>query len=440
MALIYVKSGAAGSADGSSWANAFTTLAAAAAVDAAGDTIYVSDNHAESTAAGVTLTFAGTPANPVKVICADDSAEPPTAVATTATVTTTGANAITVNGSAYVYGITFNTGTGGSSANLGLNTIAGSTQTYEDCKFNLLTTSSGATIAVSSSSAPDNETTWKDCFVKFGNAGQRILPQRGVFVWNGGGITAGGTSPTYLIAAVSSAQGNASLSGLDLSAGAAGLSLFQTGQGKYSIRNSKLPASWSGSITSGTLAIGGRYELHNCDATDTNYRFWVRDYYGDTTQETTLIKTGGASDGTTGYSMKVVTTANSLYPAGVHETLELPAKKNSTVGSAITVTVDILRDSATNLTDAEVWLEVQYLGTSGFPLSTFISDAKADILATAADQTASSATWTTTGMSNPNEQKLEVTFTPQEVGFIQARVVVCKASTTLYVDAKLQVS
>ena len=113
---------------------------------------------------------------------------------------------------------------------------------------------------------------------------------------------------------------------------------------------------------------------------------------------------------------------------------------NVDVGSSKTVTVEILHDSATNLTDGEIWLEVQHLGTSGFPLSSFVSDAKSDVLATSADQATSSETWTTTGMTNPNTQKLSVTFTPQEKGYFQAKVYLAKASTTVYIDPKLVVT
>ena len=43
------------------------------------------------------------------------------------------------------------------------------------------------------------------------------------------------------------------------------------------------------------------------------------------------------------------------------------------------------------LKDDEIWLEVEYLGTSGFPLALFTDDAKTTVLATAANQTADSA-------------------------------------------------
>ena len=92
------------------------------------------------------------------------------------------------------------------------------------------------------------------------------------------------------------------------------------------------------------------------------------------------------------------------------------------------------------MTDQQIWLEVQYLGTSGFPLGAFIDDAAADYLAVASNQTASSVAWTTTGLTNPNKQKLSVTFTPQEKGFIHAVVKVAMASKTVFICPKLEIT
>ncbi len=178
--------------------------------------------------------------------------------------------------------------------------------------------------------------------------------------------------------------------------------------------------------------------MHNCDDGDTNYRLWVEDYAGSIKQETTIVRSGGASDGTTSLSWKMVSSANAEYPLIVLDSPEI-VQWNDTTGSAITVTVEIITDNVT-LTDAECWLEVQYLGTSGYPLSTFISDAKADVLATAANQTTSTETWTTTGLTTPTKQKLSVTFTPQEKGFLHAVVKLALLSTTVYVDPLLVVT
>ncbi len=69
-----------------------------------------------------------------------------------------------------------------------------------------------------------------------------------------------------------------------------------------------------------------------------------------------------------------------------------------------------------------------------------MSDRRATPLTTPADQTAGSATWTTTGLTNPNKQRLVVTFTPQKKGWMIGRVYLAKGSKTIYVDPKRQAS
>jgi hypothetical protein len=106
------------------------------------------------------------------------------------------------------------------------------------------------------------------------------------------------------------------------------------------------------------------------------------------------------------------------------------------VGTSRTISIDIIHDSLTALTDAEVWMEIDFLGSASFPLSTPLSDKRATVLTTPANQTISTVDWTTTGLTNPNKQKLEVTFTPNMKGFVYARVCLAKASYTIYVDPK----
>lgn len=444
MANIYVRSTDGSDADsGSTWALAKATITGAAAIDAAGDTIYVSQSHAESTAAAITFALAGTLTSPTKLLCGNDGAEPPTAVAATGSVTTTGASNITITGVAYIEGLVFSAGSGSASIYGIVQASAdGNYQSYKNCQFIVVGTHTNGSVTVGSgSSAVESSVRWDNCDVKFAAAGQSIKPTQCRFHWQGGSLLSGGTSPTNLIA-VQADQLDILVENVDLSNASAGINLFSpgtAGAGKAVIRNCKLPASWSGSLGSPT-AFNTRLEMHNCDATDTNYRLWVEDYAGSIKSETTVVCTGGASDGTTPFSFKMATSSAAEYPAVLLESIELPAIWNDTTGSSKTVTVEFVHDSVTNLTDAEIWLEVSYLGTAGVPLGTIINDAKADVLATAADQADSSAAWTTTGLTNPNTQKLSVTFTPEEKGYLQAKVIMAKASYTAYIDPRLTVS
>lgn len=452
MADIYVRSSDGNDADnGSTWALAKATLLGAAAIDVAGDTIYVSSAHYETNAAHVTYALAGENGWPVKVVSVNDTAAPPTATAQGALIETTGASNITVSGAGYIYGMTFSAGSGANNALLSLNPYnanANKVQTYEKCTF--LSPASGLAAGIrangaSGANSQDCSTVWKDCDIRTAstlNDGVRIF---GRLRWTGGAVLAGQSSSARGLISGADSVGESSLgdfSGLDLSNMPAGRAIFQSSfsTAQFIIINSKLPAGWNGGLVNGTINVGDRFEMYNCDSADTNYRLWVEDYAGSIKSETTIVRTGGASDGTTPFAWRMVSSAAANYPLIALETPGLPARWNATVGTPITITVEIVHDSLTALTDAEVWLDVQFLGTTGFPLSVFKSDAKTDILATAANQTASSEAWTTTGLTNPNKQKLSVTVTPQEVGFIQAKVHLAKASYTVFVDPKLTVS
>lgn len=449
MANIYVRSTDGSNSDnGSTWALAKLDIAGAAAIDSAGDTIYVSQAHAESTGTTVTWNLAGTVASPTKVLCGNDGAEPPTSLATTGAVTTTGGANIAVNGHAYIYGLVFTTNSGSPGGIIMCNS-AGDIQTYEDCDF--ISSSSGSTrFYTANTLTPPGTATWINCRMKFNATGQRIYPA-GNFFWRGGSIISGGTTPTYVFTlnVQSGRSGIWLISGVDFSNLSSTVSFVDVASnqssGVFKLVNCKLPSSWSGSLTSGAPTSGTiRVEMWNCDAADTNYRLWIEDYAGSIKHETTIVRTGGASDGTTTHSWKMATSSSAEYPLHILRSPEV-VRWNDTTGSSITVTVEIVHDSqgsgtSSAFTDKEIWLEVQYLGTSGFPLSLFVDDAAADVLASAADQTSSSETWTTTGLSTPVKQKLSVSFTPQEKGYIHAVVCMAGASDTCYVDPLLTVS
>ncbi len=398
-----------------------------------GDVLYVSNNHAE-TVAGTISPVA--PVASMACVCVDDSSAPPTATATTASVTTTGNNNINIDAysKAYYYGITFTSGSGAS----GAANIVPVGCLFERCNFVIATTHATSQIYNSGGSYE-----MINCGVKFAAAGQGFLVSAGSQVnICGGSLLSGGTSPTVLFSG--SNGGLLLMEDFDLSNASSSIVLvLGNGVGRFTFRNMKIPASWSGSLSSTTPThLTSVFSLFNGDSSGTNYVLSQFTFRGTTAHELTLVKTGGASNGTTPLSWKIVSTS-SCGPVGCyssrHFTPEI-VRWNETTGSPITVTVDFLRDSATGLKNDEIWLEVSYLSESGSPLGAMVSSAKSDYLATASTYTASTATWTTTGMSNPNTQKMSVTFTPQLKGFIHATVKLAKASTTVYVDPVLQIS
>jgi len=436
----YVRSTDGNNADsGATWALAKADLQTP--TWAAGDRIFVSQAHAQTTGATINIALNGTRAAPTQIICANDSAEPPTAVADTATVYTTGAFAISFTGSGYIYGIQFRAGSGASNVTLTVGNSGDAFQIFENCLLENGSTG-GSGFAVSfgfSSSALGSYAELINCDLKFNSAASSLRVVNGWAKWRGGALI--GTTLTAKVVefGVSGRGGIMEFDGVDLSNCGSSINLveFDQGTNRAIFKNCKLPASWSG-VLAANYYVGCQVEMYNCDSGDTNYRLWIENFAGSTKSETVVVRTGGASDGTTALSWRMATNADAEYPAVVLHAPEIVVW-NDVTGSAITVTLEVITDNVT-LTDAEAWIEVQYLGTSGFPLGVFVTDAKADVLATAANQTTSTESWTTTGLTTPVKQKLSVTFTPQEKGFVHIVPCLAKAGTTMYVCPKAELS
>ena len=200
--------------------------------------------------------------------------------------------------------------------------------------------------------------------------------------------------------------------------------------GVYSFDNCKLGAGVSLVTGAPSGGPGGPIvELRNSDSGVTNYRHEYHSYMGDMTTETTIVRTSGASDGTTAISWQIDASANTEW--GYPFYTPWVTGWNNTSGSSVTWTAQIVHDSVTNLQNDEVWLEVEVL-EGDHTQSTISTDRVADILTTAADQSTTGATWTTTGLTNPNTQDCSVSRTPQNIGPWRARLGVNKASKTLY--------
>jgi len=442
MAVKYCRSGAAGAGTGADWTNAYTTLVLAIAGSSAGDTIYVADDHAETQASAMTITSPGTAGALLRIICVNThTVEPPTAVGTTATVTTTGSfNMSFTSGYAYVYGITFNVTTGASSFATVIASGTANNWIFDTCTFkNLSTSSASMKIGVAGFTAYER-CEFINCSVGFNSTSSRIAVS-GIFLWRGGSIINSGQIPTTLFIVDQTIPGIAEISDVDMSLLGSGKNLITASVATptlYYLRNCKLGASVS--VITGTIGGQGGVSvfLDNCDSGNTNYRMEHYKYQGKILQETTIVRTSGASDGTTPISHKFtsLTTGPTLFSP-----LDGPwfAIWNDSTGSK-TVTVQFMHDSVTNLTNADIYLEVEYLGTASLPLGVLTSSRVADIFAAAVDCTAGGATWTTTGLTNPNSQKLTLTFTAQIKGLIRARVCLIKTNYTVYVDPLLVVT
>jgi hypothetical protein len=186
-------------------------------------------------------------------------------------------------------------------------------------------------------------------------------------------------------------------------------------------------------VSSISATATGSVILSKCDSGAVNYRDEIYGLAGTLTTETTIVRTGGESDGTTGASRKVVTGSGSAWAFP----FEAPpiAVWNETVGSAITVTLFGIWGGGAVPNNDDFWIDVDYLGSSASPISSRATSTKSNILASNAGLSTDASTWggSTTAF------KTSVTITPQMKGYIYVTPKMAKASTTLYYDEKLTV-
>lgn len=441
MTIYYVDSAGSNTSPYDTWAKAATAIATVAAIPpAAGSTLYVASSHSESTAGSLSWSWTnGTATSPIRVICADKtSGAPPATLATGGIVATTGASTLTVttDGVVYIYGLIFNISSSTSVPTI--TVVAASTintSAYlEQCDLNLVGSGSSGKIN------GDQRGILKQCRVKFAAAGQLVDISKGL-MWLGGSLSAGGTSPTSLLNASTSTGSYAVFQDFDLSQASSTINLFSNaGCAATTVRRCVLPASWSGALYASRPTASGVADMTAVDNAGTNYILRRANQFGDVYSETSIVRAGGNSNGTMLLSWKLVSIAASgVFPIGALQTGEF-VFWNQVVGASKTVTVEFIHDNVTGLKDNELWLEVDYSGSSSSPLGTLATSAP-NVLAAGTTLTASSATWNGTGgMVNPNKQKVSVTFTPQLAGFFIARVYLAKASYTVYVDPMMTVA
>jgi hypothetical protein len=400
----------------------------------AGDTFYISNNHAESQASGWSTTFIGTQSSPCNYICVTDTSAPPTAVNTTASVTTTSNSGITFGGGSaayfYMYGITFNCGTGSGGAVI---SIQAPSPVFDSCGFNLVNTATSNNIQLSAGTSGDRNTVCRNCTFTFSNASQTMKSQAGNAEIIGGSIAATGTAPSTLIP-LGAGPGNLLVRDCDISGVTGNLvDLSAVTTASFLFANCKLGAG----VTLGSSTITGAGDttlrVHNCDSGATNYRMYTAKFAGTSQQSTSTYNNAGATDGTTRISWKIDTNTFPFF--GQPFVSEQIFQWVDTTGGALTATVEIA--GAASLNNDDIWMEIEYLGNASYPIGSVADCRKASILASNAAVTSSSASWSG---SPAVTQKLQVTFTPQMKGPIKARIYVAKKSATIYVDPLITVA
>jgi hypothetical protein len=367
-----------------------------------GNTIYVGDNHAESSGAAITISPSSIAM--ARVVCHNHSGSyPPGAgdLATAATISTTsGSINISGAGSLYFYGVTFKAGVGFSGTaniNIGAGLLSNIQNWYyfDNCSFWIATTGASSVGLCSNTSNIWQIVVFNKSTVKFATTAQFLNILNGQFVWqNTGQILASGSSLPLILFKPNTSEGfqnNMVLEGIDLSQVTG--SLFSIGTNylisNLVIKDCKLNAS--ATITQPTNS-GMVVQLVRCDSGAAAYKSSRITYEGTETTETTITRTGGAADPTgQAQSRKIVSTANAQWLRPFKA--EPYAIWNPTTGSNVTVTVYGTVNSYYVPFNDEIWLEVEYLGASSSPLGTMVTTSKASVLASNLPVTADDSVW-----------------------------------------------
>jgi hypothetical protein len=424
---------------------------------AAGNSIYVGDNHAESQASSNTISVAGSAGLISKIICHNHLGPYPPAsgnIMAGASIAVSGNFSLTFTsaGSVYVYGITFKGGVGSSSGGAAFvsvltNNLA--TQSwifFDNCSLQVATTGANAAIQLGPNAANNtavivlNNTT-----VSFAATSQFIQPSYSQMYWqNTGQVLASGSSvPTTLFsqASVVGPTNNVVLEALDLSQIAGSVVPGNlSSMGNFSIKDCKLNATMALSTPSSS---GLTVQSVRSDSGATGYKSARYTYEGTETTETSITRVGGASDPTgQAQSRKIVTTANAQWLRPFKA--EPYAIWNPTTGANVTVTVYGTINAGALPNNDDIWLEVEYLGSSSTPLGTIVTTTKANLLAANAAVASDGSTWNGGG-SGAGWLPFKLTATlsspqPGMAGYLHARVRAAKPSTTWYLDPKITLS
>ncbi|MCC8946004.1 hypothetical protein H8A97_13065 [Bradyrhizobium sp. Arg62] len=175
-------------------------------------------------------------------------------------------------------------------------------------------------------------------------------------------------------------------------------------------------------------------ELVNCfDGTN----FFSERYtpHGTVTTDRSTYMNTGAADDIGSYSRKMVTNGSptSELVAGAMETFWMDVQ-NAVVGSVLTASVEII--SSGSLNNVDIKLQLEYQGTSGSTVTSFI-ESNANVLTASAAVPSSSASWNSPP-ATPVAQKLQASFTPQKAGRVRGRVLLGAASKTVWVNPQIK--
>ncbi|MVT71060.1 hypothetical protein GPL21_39140, partial [Bradyrhizobium pachyrhizi] len=371
-----------------------------------GDRVFLSSDHSESNVGGNYYFTASSSVSTIKVISVNKAGSVPPVAADLQAGASISVNTTLTFDSTCPYwfdGITF-TQTANSSVNF--NGFLGNKSFYfKNCAF-VFSSSGGAT---------NFTNTQRTCKVTFDNTTLQTADTNTSFrasygfdfTWlNTPSAIVGATKPSLLFLSQSTGIMLATLRGVDLSALTGTLVAYSFNSNnafKVLFDSCKINSSVTRyQSPSGINSVTGQdeVELVNCfDGTNIiNERYTP---FGTSTADTSTYLSGGAADDVGNYSKKMVTNSNTELAASPMEGFWMDVQQSS-IGSVLTATVELVSSSSLNNTDIK--LQLEYQGTSGSSVAT-ITESNANVLTATAALTSSSATWNSPP-STPVYQKL----------------------------------
>lgn len=433
--------------NGTTWVLAEATASAGVTDGTNADTIWLSQVHAEAiSASGTTITCPTTPG--MRVLCGNDGAEPPTALAATAVIASTFNGNLAVVGFGYFWGITFkSTGSSSSAIALGTSATLASHLVFENVQFWQNTASANVNIVLGPN-AISKETridiigvTGGLTTFRFADVAQSILLRCGRFNLTNVTIDGGGSAPTTLfkfiqgcpgvtVVKCSDLQGKTWTNLCDVSINAAHDLYLDSCRlpTSFGIGNTRIPAL-------GTHAGPGgpRVFIERCQNGDIQDYFCYVSYEGSSELNTTIYRTaGGADDDGAHFSCKMISSANVKF----WDPLRSPVfvVPITAVGALKTVTAYLAVDgTAPILTNVNVWMEIIAYTTSGVPIGVVATSRPTDVLTAGTNLTTSTEAFTGLGGTNAKFE-IAVSFTPQEKGIYRAQICIAEAARTLFAD------
>jgi hypothetical protein len=409
---------------------------------AAGDRMFVSSDHAETQAASTTYgSGSGTASyTSAQVLSVNRAGSVPPVAAdltpgATATVTT-GTLTIDATFPVYHYGMNYVFTSSATSA-IVFNATGVKTTLLDGCQLYLNTASTTPKIGSGNASTCilHNST------LRFGNASQGIQPSTGgaifEFIWlNTPSAIAGATIPSLLfIPTGANTNMTATLRGVDLSAITGTLVGNANAGGKYLFDSCRIASGVTRYSTTTVANTRDLVELINCyDGTSILAEKYTP--AGTVTTERTITLAGGATDDVGIFSHKMVSGTNIDKFVQPLDGFWMDVEYQTT-GSSKTATVEII--SSASLTNDEISLFLEYQGSSGSPVASFVSTGPGSVLGTPSALATSTATWNSSP-ATPVKQLLSVTFTPLLAGRVRGQVRLGKASTTAYVNPVITIA